>query len=184
VNLRDHFLNPPNVGELADADAAGEAGSLSCGGMLRLSLRIDEALKVVDARFQAIGCSLLTASASILTETVKGETIAEAAAIAQSTAWIEPDAVPPDKTGCITLCRDALLSAIQHFSDTRREEWNGDDPLICSCFGVSERTIEREIKVKNLSTIAEVTNACNAGAGCRSCYSLITDILDAVSSKQ
>jgi len=52
-----------------------------------------------------------------------------------------------------------------------------DEALICTCFCVSERTIEREIQDNNLRTIAEVTRACNAGGGCRSCYPLIEEML-------
>lgn len=180
MDLRDHFLKPRNVGEIADADAIGEAGSFSCGGMLRATMRIDATQRINDVKFRAIGCSLLISCASILTETVKGMTTAEAAALAQSPALAASQlgAIPQDKLPCVGLCCDALVSAVQYFSDARREEWNGDDALICTCFGVSERTIEREIQTKHLSTIAEVTTACNAGAGCRSCYSLIQDILE------
>jgi NifU-like protein len=176
-DLRDHFLNPRNVGELADADAAGEAGSFSCGGMVQVSLRINESQEITDVRFRAIGCSSLVSSGSILTETVKGRTTAEAAAVAQSTTSSQVG-LPMNKAACHALCCDALLSAIQNFSDARRAQWNGEDALICTCFGVAESTIERAIAAQKLTTIAEVTSACNAGAGCRSCYSLIQDILD------
>jgi NifU-like protein len=184
VDLEDHFLRPRNVGELDDADAIGEAGSFSCGGMLRMTLRIDATQRINDVRFRAIGCSLLIAGVSILTETVKGMTTAEAAALAQSPALAAAllGVFPEARLPCLGLCCDVLVSAIQHFSDAKRQEWNGEDALICTCFGVSEKTIESEIETKNLTTIAEVTSACNAGAGCRSCYSLIEDILQ--SSKQ
>lgn len=76
------------------------------------------------------------------------------------------------------MCRDALLLAITHYSDAMREEWIGEEALICTCFGVSESAIEQEIRAHSLSTIEEVTVACKAGAGCRSCYPLIQDILD------
>lgn len=177
-DLRDHFLNPRNVGELPNADAAGEAGSFSCGGMMQVSLRINESQEITDIRFQAIGCSSLVSCSSSLTENVKGRTTAEAAAIAQSTSVSQVGALLSDKAACVALCCDALLSAIQNFSDAKRAQWNGDDALICTCFGVAESTIERAIETKNLSTIADVTSSCNAGAGCRSCYSLIQDILD------
>ena len=79
---------------------------------------------------------------------------------------------------CAALACQAVVAAIQSYSDSARDEWSGDEALICSCFCVSERTIEREIEQGGLRTIAEVTKACNAGAGCRSCYSLIEDILE------
>jgi len=183
-DLRDHFLKPLNVGEINEPDAVGEAGSFTCGGMLRVSLRINDQNRIADLKFRAIGCSFLVSGASLLTETVKNKAVAEAALFAQSaaqTAWPSSE-IPSARAACIKLCCDALLSAIQHFSDSQRAQWNGDDALICSCFGVSESTIEREIEARDLTTIAEVTRACRAGAGCRSCYSLIEDILE--NSKQ
>jgi NifU-like protein len=185
-DLRDHFLRPHNVGEINEPDAVGEAGSFACGGMLRVSLRIDDQNRIADLKFRAIGCSFLVSGASLLTESVKGKTVAEAAVVAHSaahTGWPGGE-IPSARIACMALCRDALLSAIQHFSDSKRAQWNGDDALICSCFGVSESTIEHEIGARNLTTIAEVTKACRAGAGCRSCYSLIEDILESVNREQ
>jgi bacterioferritin-associated ferredoxin len=48
----------------------------------------------------------------------------------------------------------------------------------CVCFGVAEKRIEAVIRAQSLHTIEAVTNACNAGAGCRSCHPLIEDILE------
>ncbi len=81
------------------------------------------------------------------------------------------------------LACEALVSAIRNYSDSARDEWEGDEALICTCFCVSERTIEREIQENGLRTIAEVTAACAAGGGCRSCYPLIEDILGEVNRK-
>jgi NifU-like protein len=78
---------------------------------------------------------------------------------------------------CAALARDALLDAIRDFSNAARDDWAGDEALICTCFFVSERTIEREIQSRGLTTVAEVTKACNAGAGCGSCHQLIQEIL-------
>ncbi len=91
--------------------------------------------------------------------------------------------VENDRGDCAALACEALLTAISTYSDSVRDEWNGDEALICTCFGVSERTIELEIQEKHLRTIAEVTRACNAGAGCRSCNPLIEDILEEVNRK-
>ena len=100
----------------------------------------------------------------MLTEQVTGLTTAEAATL--STA-----------TSCAALARNALLDAIREYSKAARDDWAGDEALICTCFFVSERTIEREIQTRGLTTVAEVTRACNAGAGCGSCHQLIQEIL-------
>ena len=177
---KEHFFNPRNVGDVAGG-IAGRAGSVACGGALRISLRIDESQRIAEAKFKAAGCGFLVASSSFMTEQIKGKTTGEAAALAQSPAlaigeWL--GGLPLEKAHCAALACEALLSAITHYSNSVRDEWSGDEALICTCFGVSEKTIEREIQTRGLRTIADVTKACNAGAGCRSCYSLIEDILD------
>ncbi len=184
--INEHFFNPKNVGNIADAEAVAGAGSVTCGATLRVSLSVDESQRITDAKFKSAGCSYLVAASSLLTEQVKGKTTAEAAVLGQSPkkSVIEQfDGWPADRDHCAALACEALISAVKQYSDSVREEWTGDEALICTCFGVSERTIENEIKAAGLRTIAEVTKACNAGAGCRSCYSLIEDILETVNSE-
>jgi NifU-like protein len=84
----------------------------------------------------------------------------------------------PEREHCPQLACDALLAAIREYSDAARDEWIGDEALICSCFFVSERTIEGEIAARGLTSVAEVTRACNAGGGCGSCHQLIQEILE------
>jgi NifU-like protein len=107
----------------------------------------------------------------MLTDRVTGRTTAEAAEVAQHTAL---EGVEPR---CAAVACEALLDAIREFSNAARDDWAGDEALICTCFFVSERTIEREIQAHGLTTVAEVTRACNAGAGCGSCHLLIEEIL-------
>jgi len=170
--INEHFLNPQNVGAIDGADGSGEAASFECGGIVRISLLIDARKTVTKAKFKAIGCHALVATASLLTEKIKGKTTAAAAQLARSGEQAVVAA------SCVALCRDALLSAIARYSDSVRDEWTGDEALICTCFGVSESEVEGEISAASLRTIEEVTSACKAGAGCRSCYPLIQDILD------
>ncbi|HXM35697.1 MAG TPA: iron-sulfur cluster assembly scaffold protein [Pyrinomonadaceae bacterium] len=178
---KEHFLNPRNVGDVTGLSVIGRAGSFTCGAAVRVSLRIDETQRIADAGFRAAGCGFLVASASFLTEQIKGKTTGEAAALAQSPATAVRECLgdlPADRNHCAALACQAVIAAIKSYSDSARDEWSGDEALICTCFCVSERTIEDAIEQQKLRTIAEVTKACNAGAGCRSCYSLIEDILD------
>ena len=184
--INEHFFNPKNVGNIADAEAVARVGSVTCGATLRISLSIDESQRITDAKFKSAGCRYLVAVSSLLTERVKGTTTAEAAILGQSPKRSVIDQLggwPADRDHCAALASEALISAVRQYSDSVREEWTGDEALICTCFGVSERTIENEIKAGGLRTIAEVTRACNAGAGCRSCYSLIEDILGTVNGE-
>ena len=134
---------------------------------MRFSIQVDEAQRLSQVKFRAAGCNVLIAVASMLTEQVTGLTTAEAATFGS------------EATSCAALARDALLDAICEYSDAARDDWAGDEALICTCFFVSERTIENEVAANGLTTVAEVTRVCNAGGGCGSCHQLIQEILEA-----
>lgn len=177
--INEHFLHPRNVGEVMGANAVGEAGSLNCGAILCLTLKIDAAeQRISEAKFKAVGCGFLIACASALTETIRELALGRAALLPESalTDWFE--ALPPERQHCATLCLEALQAALASYHNATREEWAGDEALICTCFGVSEKTIEQVIEARSLRTVKEVTRACHAGGGCQSCHPLIVDILE------
>lgn len=173
--VTDHFFNPRNVGDADEPSFTGRAASLVCGAHVRFSIQVDECAAVSQARFKAVGCSVLVAAASLLTEKAIGRSTAEAAIADVSDQFA---GVESQNAHCPGLARDALLAAIREYSDAARDEWSGDEALICTCFFVSERTIEREIATAGLKTVTEVTRACNAGGGCGSCHQLIQEILE------
>jgi NifU-like protein len=175
--VEEHFFHPCNVGDASEPSFVGRAASMQCGASVRVSVQIDEQHRISDAKFKAAGCSVLVSSLSILTERVKGMAPADAAVIAQAPANIVENS---DYLNCTKLGCDALVAAIQKYSDAVRHEWNGDEALICTCFCVSERVIESEIAEKGLATVSEVIRACNAGGGCGSCHPLIQDIIDSI----
>ena len=173
--VTDHFFNPRNVGDADEPSFTGRAASLACGAHVRFTIQVDERAAISQAKFKAVGCNVLVAAASLLTEKTVGRTTAEAATtdVSEQFAGVETQ-----NAHCPGLARDALLAAIREYSNAAREDWFGDEALICTCFFVSERQIEREIAAKSLKTIADVTRACNAGGGCGSCHQLIQEILE------
>lgn len=173
--VTDHFFNPRNVGDADEPSFTGRAASLVCGAHVRFSIQVDECAAVSQAKFKAVGCNVLVAAASLLAEKAIGRSTAEAATtdVFEQFAGLESQ-----NAHCPRVARDALLAAIREYSDAARDEWSGDEALICTCFFVSERTIEREIATAGLKTVAEVTRACNAGGGCGSCHQLIQEILE------
>jgi nitrogen fixation NifU-like protein len=76
----DHFRNPRNVGELPNADASVEVTNPVCGDILRLAVRLRDG-RIDDVRFLCRGCTTAIACASLLTEHMRGRTIAESSGI-------------------------------------------------------------------------------------------------------
>jgi NifU-like protein len=178
--VADHFYNPRNVGAADEPSFVGRAASLTCGAHVRFSIQVNENQVVSQARFKAVGCSVLVASLSLLTERVINVPTADAAITGQNPEALKSVTanLQPEREHCPQLACDALLAAIREYSDAARAEWIGDEALICTCFFVSERTIENEIARRGLTSVAEVTRACNAGGGCGSCHQLIQEILE------
>lgn len=79
--ILDHAKNPHNHGTLEDATAEAARENLSCGDEVHLYLRIEDD-HVVDVRFSGQGCALSTASASMMTDAIKGKTLAQVQAVA------------------------------------------------------------------------------------------------------
>ena len=71
----DHFQNPRNAGELADASASVEVGNPVCGDVLRLAVKVEQNT-ILHARFLCRGCTTSIACASRLTELITGAPLA------------------------------------------------------------------------------------------------------------
>ena len=179
--VREHFLNPRNVGEVEDPDGVAEVGSIACGDALKLTFKVDENKRITDARFKTFGCASAIASASALTEMIKGMTIEEAEKVTNQDIAKYLGGLPQEKMHCSVMGREALEAAIAHYKGTPEKAVDGQ--IVCECFGVTDLEIERAIRENRLTSIEEVTNYTKAGGGCGSCHGYIQEILDRVQSE-
>jgi NifU-like protein len=178
--VKDHFLNPRNVGEIEDADGVAEVGSIACGDALKFTFKLDENGRIKDARFKTFGCASAIASASALTEMIRGMTVEEAARVTNQDIAGYLGGLPQEKMHCSVLGREALEKAITYYKGA--PEKAEEDKIVCECFGVTEREIERAIRENRLRTVEEVTNYTKAGGGCGNCHPVIQEIIDRVLS--
>ncbi|MBW2440599.1 MAG: Fe-S cluster assembly protein NifU [Deltaproteobacteria bacterium] len=176
--VKDHFLNPRNVGVIEDADGVGEVGSLACGDALTFYFSLDENGKIADAKFQTFGCASAIASSSALTEMVKGLTLEEAKKITNEDIAEYLGGLPKEKMHCSVMGRDALEKAIACHLGGAEQEVEGE--IVCECFGVTDVEIDRVVRENHLSTIEDVTDFVKAGGGCGNCHDRIQEIIDGI----
>lgn len=176
--VREHFINPRNVGRMDDADAVGEVGSMACGDALKLYLKLDDNEKIVDAKFQTFGCASAIASSSALTEMIIGKTLQEAEQITNEHIADYLGGLPKEKMHCSVLGRDALEKAISCYRGEPEKKVDGQ--VVCECFGVTDRQIERAVRENHLTSIEDVTDYVKAGGGCGNCHDAIQDIINQV----
>jgi nitrogen fixation NifU-like protein len=90
--ILDHYRRPRNQGELSEANRQAHVYNPTCGDEVRLQLRVEEG-QIVESRFVGDGCSISQASASMMTQQIKGKTTEDALLIAkQFTALMHGEA--------------------------------------------------------------------------------------------
>ena len=109
--ILDHYRNPRNFGSLPAPDAVAEDVNPLCGDAIRMELNVS-ANRVEEVRFSGKGCAISQASASMITETVKGMTLEELARLPLETVLENVGiGISPTRMKCATLGLKVLKSA-------------------------------------------------------------------------
>lgn len=127
----DHNRNPRNFGRLSEPSHSAEGNNPLCGDQLMLTVLMDGDV-VREVRFDGHGCAISTASASLMTETVKGRTRAEVDSLfSRVHDMLTRSDTPPDtdlgklaalsgvrefpsRVKCASLCWHTLNAALSH----------------------------------------------------------------------
>lgn len=127
--VMEYFMNPRNVGEIADADGVGQVGNAKCGDIMKVYLKIKNGV-VLDAKFKTFGCGAAVATSSIATEMVKGKSIQEALEITNKAVMEALDGLPPAKVHCSCLAEEALRAALWDYAQKNHIVIEGLQPPV------------------------------------------------------
>lgn len=185
--VMDYFLHPRNVGEIADADGVGEVGNIVCGDAMKLYVKMSpDGRTIADVKFQTFGCASAIASASALTEMLKGKTLEEARRLTNQDIADYLGELPEEKMHCSVMGSEAFDAALKDLK-AKHPEWDvpvpeeveeGAERIVCHCFSVTEGEIRKVIRENHLTTVEQVTHFTKAGGGCGGCRDEIQAILD------
>ncbi|HEY5264222.1 MAG TPA: SUF system NifU family Fe-S cluster assembly protein [Steroidobacteraceae bacterium] len=139
--ILDHNRKPRNFGGLDPADASADGFNPLCGDRLTLRLKMSGD-KISDIRFEGQGCAISTASASLMTEAVKGKTRPEALQLFERVhQLLTDDAAPPaDELGKL-----AALSGVREF------------PARVKCASLCWHTLTAALRSTNPQSLAAVS---------------------------
>lgn len=120
--LLDHYKHPHNFGEVEGADVSHEEGNPSCGDQMRITLKTRDGV-IEDIKFKGKGCIISQASASILTDLMKGERLDRVKAFSKDD-MLENIGIPigPMRLKCALLALKVLKAGVYG-----QAEWPGEE---------------------------------------------------------
>lgn len=117
--VKDHLMNPRNVGEIVAPSGRGRIGNPVCGDIMEMYIKVENGV-IVDAKFKTFGCGAAIASSSMVTEIVKGKSIEEALKISKDEVAGALNGLPPIKMHCSVLGVEALRKAIEDYRNKEK----------------------------------------------------------------
>lgn len=110
----DNFLKPKNIGKIANPDGYAQIGNMVCGDQLDFFLKVEDG-KIKDVKFLSFGCASNIATASVMTQKVKGMTVVQAKKYAWKEIVKELGGLPQQKIHCSVMAVEGLQKAITDY---------------------------------------------------------------------
>lgn len=114
ATVMDHFRNPRNTGEIADADGVGSVGNPACGDVMKIYIRVEND-RIAEIKYKTFGCAAAIACSSRASELVSGMTLVEAEGLSRQDVADALDGLPEEKMACSNLAPDAIRAAIENY---------------------------------------------------------------------
>lgn len=113
--LLDHYENPRNHGEMADADVHIQGGHEGCSDVVTIYLKMDGD-RIDRVSFIGEGCTISQASASMMTEEVLGKTVSEVKALTHTTiSELIGEEMVMTRPRCATLGLETIKAALDEY---------------------------------------------------------------------
>ena len=127
--VKKHFLNPHNMGEIKNADGVGKLGNSVCGDVFWLYIKVSKNKKgeeiIKDIKFQTMGCAAAIPTSSMITDLAKGKTLEEAMKITNKNVADSLRGLPPIKMHCSNMAADTLHEAIKDYLSKKTKTKDG-----------------------------------------------------------
>ncbi|HEX5133987.1 MAG TPA: SUF system NifU family Fe-S cluster assembly protein [Thermoanaerobaculia bacterium] len=150
--ILDHSRRPRNFGELAGANRHAEGYNPLCGDRETVYVRLENGV-LEDVGFRGAGCAISTASASMMTESVKGKTLAEAEALFERFHDLITGNDGATKTGRPDLGKLAVFSGVREF------------PVRVKCATLPWHTLKAALAGEDKTVSTELTEGPKAESG-------------------
>jgi nitrogen fixation NifU-like protein len=159
------------------ADARGETGNIRCGDQMLMLLKIKDDV-ITEVRWKTYGCASAIASTSMLSETIKGMSIADAYNIKPEDLVKKLGGLPENKIHCSVLGDKALRTAIDDYlaKTGRAGLYKEEEVIICNCLGITDKDLEAAWKNGARSWEA-LQAATKIGTVCGSCKTKALELL-------
>lgn len=122
----NHFLKPQNIGEIKNPDGFAQIGNMVCGDQLDFFLKVEKG-KIKDVKFLSFGCASNIATASVLTEKVKGLTIEQAKKYNWQKIVDDLGGLPHQKIHCSVMAVQGLKKALADYE--KKQAQKGATPV-------------------------------------------------------